>query len=119
MLEMNRGNEKQDKVDQMFVHHMNKAKCPVVVRKLGKGQYIFGTRKIFAKIHNGKLIIRVGGGFMMIDEFLSIYTSHELGKVEKANLSAIELAPRLADDYEDNKSTNSKQRSENSCRNCW
>ncbi len=83
-----------DRVDRMLVQHMSKAKCPVVVRKLGRGQYIFGTRKIFAKIHNGKLVIRVGGGYMLIDEFLSIYTTHELGKLEKAanaNMSAVEL----------------------------
>jgi len=72
-----------DKVDQAFVQHMNKAKCPVVLRKLGQGEYIFGTRKIFAKIHNGKLVVRVGGGYLLIDEFLRIYTSHEIGKLEK------------------------------------
>jgi len=28
---------------------------------------MFGTKKIMAKIQNDKLIIRVGGGFMLID----------------------------------------------------
>jgi hypothetical protein len=31
---------------------------------------MFGSRKVFAKIMNDKLVIRVGGGFMLIDEFL-------------------------------------------------
>eukprot|EP01022_Parablepharisma_sp_SALTPOND_P036607 TRINITY_DN999_c0_g1_i13.p1 TRINITY_DN999_c0_g1~~TRINITY_DN999_c0_g1_i13.p1 ORF type:complete len:945 (+),score=193.94 TRINITY_DN999_c0_g1_i13:2164-4998(+) len=73
-----------DTVDQMLVQHMNKARCPVTLRKLGQGEYIFGTRKILAKIHNGKLAIRVGGGYLLIEEFLKIYTSHELGKLERA-----------------------------------
>jgi hypothetical protein len=34
---------------------------------------MFGTRQIMAKIINGKLVIRVGGGFMLIDEFLLTY----------------------------------------------
>jgi hypothetical protein len=34
---------------------------------------MFGSRKIFAKIMNDKLVIRVGGGYMLIDEFLPTY----------------------------------------------
>jgi hypothetical protein len=45
----------------------------VPIKKLGNGYYIFGTRKIYAKILNGKLVIRVGGGYMVIEEFISTY----------------------------------------------
>jgi len=38
---------------------------------------MFGSKKIFAKIQNGKLIIRVGGGYMLIDEFLANYAEQE------------------------------------------
>ena len=31
---------------------------------------MWGTKKFFAKIMNNRLIIRVGGGFMNIDEFI-------------------------------------------------
>jgi Growth-Arrest-Specific Protein 2 Domain len=34
---------------------------------------LFGSKKIFAKIMNGKLVIRVGGGFMVIEEFIATY----------------------------------------------
>jgi len=30
----------------------------VPIKKLGNGYYIFGTRKIYAKILNGKLVIK-------------------------------------------------------------
>jgi hypothetical protein len=46
---------------------------PLPVRRLGDGNYIFGTKKIWAKILNGKLVIRVGGGFMSIEEFFECY----------------------------------------------
>ena len=37
---------------------------------LGPGQYMFGLRKIMAKLINGKLVIRVGGGYMYVAEFI-------------------------------------------------
>jgi hypothetical protein len=56
-------------------------KNPVPVKRLGDGYYIFGTKKIFAKIMNSKLVIRVGGGFMVIEEFIAAYGDMELIKV--------------------------------------
>lgn len=53
------------------------------IKKLGNGYYIFGTRKIYAKILNGKLVIRVGGGYMVIEEFISTYAEQELNKMNK------------------------------------
>lgn len=44
---------------------------------------MFGTKKIFAKIINGKLVIRVGGGYMGIDEFIKVYAEQELLKVQR------------------------------------
>jgi TfoX/Sxy family transcriptional regulator of competence genes len=44
--------------------------CPVPIKRLGGGYYLFGTKKIYAKILNGRLVIRVGGGYMVIDEFI-------------------------------------------------
>ena len=38
---------------------------------------MFGEKKIFAKIINGKLVIRVGGGYMNIDEFMKHYGMQE------------------------------------------
>lgn len=55
------------------------------IKKLGNGYYIFGTRKIYAKILNGKLVIRVGGGYMVIEEFISTYAEQELNKMNKIN----------------------------------
>lgn len=42
---------------------------------------MFGSKKIFAKIINGKLLIRVGGGYMGIDEFMFYYGAQELNKM--------------------------------------
>ena len=44
---------------------------------------MFGTKKIYAKILNGKLVIRVGGGFMIIEEFIATYADAEMNKLSK------------------------------------
>lgn len=44
---------------------------------------MFGTKKIYAKIMNGKLVVRVGGGYMVIEEFVDTYHDQELDKIEK------------------------------------
>jgi hypothetical protein len=49
---------------------------------MGDGNYLFGTRKIYAKIMNGKLVIRVGGGFMIIEEFINAYSDSEMQKIQ-------------------------------------
>ena len=60
---------------------MNQFNLDVPIQRLGDGNYMFGSRKIFAKIMNDKLVVRVGGGFMLIDEFLNTYGHQELDKI--------------------------------------
>jgi hypothetical protein len=55
----------------------------VPIKKLGEGYYLFGTRKIFAKILNGRLIIRVGGGYVVIEEFISQFAEKELNALDR------------------------------------
>jgi hypothetical protein len=74
---------KGDLIDEMLGEWLNMHGCPIPIRKLGGGFYMFGTRKIFAKIINGKLVIRVGGGYMAIDEFVKHYGQQELEKMRR------------------------------------
>jgi len=72
---------KGDKVDEKMAHYINNFELDIPIQRLGDGRYMFGSRKIFAKIMNEKLVIRVGGGFMLIDEFLPTYGQQEYEKV--------------------------------------
>ena len=71
---------KGDPIDEMMAKYLNECPYYVPVKRLGEGQYMYGSKKIFAKIMNGKLIIRVGGGYMLIDEFLKNYAETEKDK---------------------------------------
>ena len=71
---------KGDAVDEYLAKYINLMQCKVPIKRLGNGYYLFGTRKIFAKIMNGKLVIRVGGGYMIIEEFIATYADQEINR---------------------------------------
>lgn len=48
---------KGDLVDELLAKYINIANCPVPIKRLGGGFYLFGLKKIYAKIMNGKLVI--------------------------------------------------------------
>ena len=72
---------KGDKVDEKMAAFINNFDLDVPLLRVGDGQYMFGSRKVFAKIMNDKLVIRVGGGFMLIDEFLQTYGQQEMDRI--------------------------------------
>lgn len=73
---------KGDRVDELMAQYINQFELDVPLQRIGDGQYMFGSRKIFAKIMNDKLVVRVGGGYMRIDEFLATYGQQELDKLQ-------------------------------------
>lgn len=81
-----------DLIDEMLAKYIQN--CPVPVKRLGGGFYLFGTRKIYAKIMNGKLVIRVGGGYMVIEKFIETYAEQELIKInsilEREGLTSVD-----------------------------
>ena len=74
--------QKGDMLDELLGNYINENGCPVPIKRLGNGYYMFGSRKIYAKVLNGKLVIRVGGGYMIINEFIASYAEAELRKME-------------------------------------
>ncbi len=46
-----------------------KRQTDLIFKKVSENSYIIGTRKVAAKVTNGILLVRVGGGFMDIDNF--------------------------------------------------
>ena len=72
-----------DVVDEMFAGYLNKAKLTIDVQRMSANNYMFGTKKILAKIINGNLVIRVGGGYMNAEEFIEQYGKIEMMKMMK------------------------------------
>lgn len=68
---------KDDVIDMKLAEYINKA--PVCLRKQmrfvreSEGLYKYGKKRVFIKIENDNVIIRVGGGYLTIEEFIDQY----------------------------------------------
>jgi hypothetical protein len=73
-----------DLVDSALAQYLNGrlVPAPMPFRREEAGMYTFGSRKVAMKLENGRLIARVGGGFMSVDEFVTVYGPMELEKLE-------------------------------------
>lgn len=60
-------------MDELLARYINEFQIDVPVRKDKPGFYVFGTKKINAKVMNNKLVVRVGGGHMTFAEFWEKY----------------------------------------------
>jgi predicted nucleic acid-binding Zn-ribbon protein len=52
------------------------------------GVYVYGSKKIMVSIERGKVIVKVGGGFLPIEVFLESYTGTELDKFDNRVIDA-------------------------------
>ena len=65
---------KDDPIDKKLADFINnypdRSKLKIMFMRESEGVYEFGQRKIAVKVERGKIQIKVGGGFLSIDEFL-------------------------------------------------
>ena len=78
---------KEDPVDKKLAEYINnypdRQKLKIMFMRESAGVYEFGSSRVHVKVERGKILIKVGGGFMSIDEFLDQYTPVELEKLER------------------------------------
>lgn len=58
-----------DALDQKFFDFVDSKNSGLIFEKVGPNKYKFGTRQISAKLQNGNLLVRIGGGYQSIDQF--------------------------------------------------
>ena len=60
-----------DVVDETLADYINgypdKSKLKVMLVRMEPGIYQFGSKKVFVRVEQGRIIIRVGGGYVSID----------------------------------------------------
>jgi hypothetical protein len=80
---------KNDPVDRKLAEYINnfpdRSRLKIMFMRESDGVYLFGSKKVCVRVDKDKINIRVGGGFLSIDEFLDQYTPVELEKLEKHN----------------------------------
>ena len=65
---------KSDAVDMKLAEYINnypdRKKLKIMFMRESQGVYEFGSKRICVKVEKDKILIKVGGGFLSIDEFL-------------------------------------------------
>jgi hypothetical protein len=78
---------KGDTVDRKLAEYINnfpdRQKLKIMFMRESDGVYQFGTKKVHVRVDKDKINVRVGGGYLSIDEFLDQYTPQELEKLER------------------------------------
>ena len=78
---------KGDTIDKKLAEYINnypdRQKLKIMFMRESEGVYQFGAKRVYLKCVRGKIEIKVGGGFLSIDEFLDQYTPVELEKLER------------------------------------
>ena len=67
-----------DVVDKLLEKYVESHLVNVPINRIDPSKYLFGTKVISAQIINGVLMIRVGGGFMGIEEFVDKHSKKEI-----------------------------------------
>ena len=66
----------------MLEKFIKEHKVTVPIKRICEKQYLFGTKMIYAKIRNGILQVRVGGGYMSIGEFVDKHSILETQRLK-------------------------------------
>ena len=78
---------KEDAIDKRLAEYINnypeRSKLKIMFMRESSGVYQFGTKRVQVKVERDSIKIRVGGGYLSIDQFLEQYTPAELEKLER------------------------------------
>ena len=78
---------KGDTIDKKLAEYINnypdRQKLKIMFMRESEGVYEFGSKRIMVRVERDKIQIKVGGGYLSIDEFIDQYTPAELEKLER------------------------------------
>ena len=76
---------KNDPIDSQlayFINHQSDLKSlKILFTRFSEGIYNFGTRRVNLKLENNALKVRVGGGYLNLEDFVDQYTPIEKEKL--------------------------------------
>ena len=78
---------KNDIIDRRLAEYINnypdRQKLKIMFMRETEGVYQFGTKRVYVRCVRDKIEIKVGGGYLSLDEFLDQYTPTELEKLDR------------------------------------
>lgn len=85
--------KKDDTVDRMLGDYVNgrpeDEAMKIMFLRESEGVYRFGSKRVYIKAEKGgKIVVRVGGGFMGMDEFIDQYSFQEEDRIQRKDVVA-------------------------------
>jgi hypothetical protein len=80
------GNTGPEQIDKLLTEYLAANNHPNPFVKMSDGAYSFGNKKVGVLVRNGSLIVRVGGGYMCIEEFIRMHVYNEINKSQEDSL---------------------------------
>ena len=82
---------RNDKIDVTLAHFINRyperKQMKIMFLRESEGVYKFGQKRIYVKVEKGdKILVRVGGGYMGIEQFITQYTGEEVDKINRKDV---------------------------------
>jgi hypothetical protein len=78
---------RDDPIDRRLAEYLNSVSDPNKLKVLfireSEGVYQFGNKRVYVKVEMDKVMIRVGGGYLSIDEFLEKHVPIELERIAR------------------------------------
>ena len=71
------------KLAEYINNYPDRQRLKIMFMRETAGVYEFGSKRVSVKVERDKIQIKVGGGYLSIDEFLDQYTPAELEKIER------------------------------------
>jgi len=68
------------KVAEYINNYPDRQKLKIMFMRESAGVYAFGSKRINVEVQGNKIKVRIGGGYLSIDEFLDQYTPTEVEK---------------------------------------
>jgi len=80
---------KDDMIDNAVADYINTgtdvSRLKLLFIRESEGVYQFGSKRVYVKLEGGRILLRVGGGFLTIDEFIEQYAPLEMEKVSRTD----------------------------------
>ncbi|CDW74767.1 gas2 domain containing protein [Stylonychia lemnae] len=98
-----------DRIDEMLENFVKHYKVRVPITRIDQSKYLFGMRLFHAQIINGILMVRVGGGFMTMEQFVDKHSTKEIFQLRvrmaKDKKKINKIITEIADKYKIKKFT--------------
>ena len=95
---------RDDPIDQNLANYINKAplrlRSKMHFEREAPGIYRFARKKVFMKIEGETIVIRVGGGFLTIQEFVALNCGNKVDDEQKKRITNLVYAGKCAGNKE-------------------